>query len=156
MSQFARTAIFGVTPLSLVLGRACCLSDRPPVGLYDPDGERALRGSLFLGVSALQKPSQLDPPEAPLEVALVGTEDGLAGLRQLIPREDLLVLTLGPWNAEDFSTCYAERAQSSEEFLIDTITASIPSLTFQLHGLPDQRERARVYLRTLSPGFNVS
>lgn len=156
MSQFAHIGIFGVTPLTLILGRACCLNDRPPVGLYDPDEQNALRGALFLGVAARQKPSQLDPPEAPLQVALVGSREGLSDLGQLRPRKDLLVLTLGPWEAEGFSTCFAERPESEGELPIDTIAASVPSLAFKLHGPPEQTKRARDFLRTLSPDFNLS
>ena len=155
MSQFAHVGIIGVTPLTLVLGRACCLNDRPPVGLYDPDEQNALRGALFLGVSARQKPSQLDPPEAPLQVALVGSREGLWALGQLRPRKDLLVLTLGPWEAEGFFTCFAE-LENEGELPIDAIAASLPSLTFKLHGPPEQTKKARDYLRTLSLEFNVS
>lgn len=153
MSQLGCTAIFGVTPLSLILGRACALADRPPVGLYDPDPQTALRGALFLGISSRQQPQQLDPPQERLEVALVGHEAGLEAIRHLEARPELLILILGPWRLNGYSLCQATTDETA--LSIASISAELPELSFHLSGPEPERERARSYLRALSSTFRV-
>lgn len=158
MSTLIPTALFGVTPSSLILGRACCLDDRPPVGLYDPDGQNALEGALFLGISARKDPDQLNPPDAPLRVIIVGHPEALQGVQQLTPRgSTVLVLTLftGPLTmGPEVLHCQAVPVTESEGTSL-AITAALPTITFKLAGSAAGRREGAAFLRSLSPGFQT-
>lgn len=154
MSYPTRTALFGVSPLSLLLGRACCLRDRQPVGLYDPDPEKALRGALFLGISARREPDQLNPFENPLEVAIVAHAAAVQGLARLTPHRGLLAISLGP-EVPARSGLRVCRALTPDhgEIAEDVISASIPDLLFRLEGSPETQKEAREFLQDLSSHF---
>lgn len=152
-------AILGVTPFSLLLGRACCLADCPPVGLYDPDPANALRGALFLGISARQQAAQLSPAETPLQVAFVGHEQAAHGLDQLPPdrAEGLLVISLCPLPAPGRNVCFALPLTPSESELAGQAIASfVPDIVFRLEGETDARLAAQELLRSLSPNIRFA
>jgi hypothetical protein len=152
MPNISHLAILGVTPLTLLLGRACCLADRPPVGLYDPDPAEALRGALFLGLSARQRPDQLNPPEAPLRAALVGHQEAAEALLQLPPGGSLRVISLGRFPAHGHDVCYAvPLAPEVGELNSTAISSAIPPLLFRLEGSPEAVEAGRAMLAALSP-----
>jgi hypothetical protein len=155
MPIILRTALFGVTPATLLLGRACCLADCPPVGLYDQDPQAALMGALFLGLSARQEPQQLHSPESPLEVALVGSQQAWRALASLQAPSILAILLYEP-AAEDRSEargCWAVPDDTGPSDQALAITASMPPLTFALAGGLSARREGEAYLRSLSPDF---
>jgi hypothetical protein len=148
------TALFGVTPASLLVGRACCLADHPPVGLYDPDPETALKGALFLGLSARKDPDQLNPPEAPLRVAIVGHQQALDALQRLTPRDQplLTILLFEGAVAGGQRACQAVPDEGGGE-QAQAITAAMPELCFTLSGDENAKREGQAYLQALSPGF---
>jgi hypothetical protein len=140
-SQSQPVALFGATTLSLLLGRACCLADRPPVGLYDPDWQSALRGALYLGVSAREKPAQL----CPFEIAIVGHQEGLDALRGLSHQPSLVLSLFQGRPHSDPNLC---QAITDSPLADSSIAAEIPDLTFRLEG--PAKGRAQAFLESLS------
>lgn len=156
MSKHSRIAIFGVTPMSLLLGRACCLADNPPVGIYDDNESTALGAALFLGVSARKEPSQLNSPSDPLEIAIVGSPTSASALRDLDPKDKLLAISVVPLGEtiDGLSSCYAAPINTSDaELSSKSISAHIPELIFRLEGEQQARLRAYEFLSGLSPNI---
>ncbi len=156
MSERPRIAIFGVTPLTLLLGRACCLADNPPVGLYDTNESSALNGALFLGISARKEPNQLNQRSAPLGIAIVGNPTSAKALSELDPKDKLLAISLIPLEepTKNLSLCYAAPLNTSDaELNSEAISADIPELIFRLHGHHAARLRAYEFLSGLSPNI---
>ncbi len=152
-------ALFGATSTTLTLGRACCLADHPPLGLYDPDPQTALSGALFLGLSARQSPEQLDPPETPLRVALVGSAAGLEATKRLTPQREQPLLVISFFAAEgepqEENRC---QALVEDDSLLEeaAITATVPPLTFRLSGPEAARREAESFLLSVSPSFRIT
>ena len=150
-----RIAIFGVSPASLLLGRACCLADTAPVGLYDADDLSALKGALFLGICARKEPQQLNPPSNPLQVAIIGNADSAEGLARLDPKENLLIISLFPYvpteTLANGSFCLALPSQT--DLSTSEIAATVPEISFRLEGDETARQRAHQFLSGLSPSI---
>jgi hypothetical protein len=123
------------------------------VGLFDPDPQTALRGALFLGISARQKASQLNPPESPLQVALLARPEAALELARL-DAPGLLVLSLFPSRLEMAGASHC-RAIALDPGTLESsaIAASIPPLTFRLEGSTAARREGYEYLQSLSPCF---
>lgn len=151
-----RIAIFGVSPASLLLGRACCLADTAPVGLYDADDLSALKGALFLGICARKDPQQLNPDSNPLQVAIIGNADSAEGLARIDRKESLLIISLFPGAPTEALTdggsfCLALPSQT--ELSTSEIASTVPEISFQLEGDERARHRARQFLSGLSPNI---
>lgn len=156
MSERPRIAIFGVTPLTLLLGRACCLADNPPVGIYDTNEAPALEGALFLGISARKEANQLNPLSSPLEIAIVGGPTSESALRELEPKDKLLAISLVPLEGpiDGLALCYATPLNTSDtELNSESISANIPELIFRLQGDHKTRLRAYEFLSSLTPNI---
>lgn len=147
-----RIAVFGVTPLSLLLGRACCLADNPPVGVYDENESSALEGALCLGVSARREPNDLNPDSLPLQVAIFGTESATHALDSLGPTDNLLIITLFDWSGpQSVSACSAVPIKTGDPSVYtNTITAGVPELTFRLQASDTTKQAAQEFLSGLS------
>lgn len=147
-----RIAVFGVTPLSLLLGRACCLADNPPVGVYDENESSALEGALCLGVSARREPNDLNPDSLPLQVAIFGTESATQALDSLYPIDNLLIITLFDWTgSQPASACSAIPIHTGDPSVYtNTISAGVPEMTFDLKGSDAKKQAAQEFLNGLS------
>ncbi len=158
MSTIHQIAIFGATPLSLLLGRACGLKDRLPIGLLDPNSEVALRGALHLGISAFEDPARLHSPQTPLQLAIIGNPEGASVFAELSDRETLpLALCLFPETPQLSSKwCQAVPLVIPTE-LETSIAASIPHIDFRIHASsPEDKKAGQKLLAELSPTFQFS
>lgn len=159
MPILPRTAIFGITPLTLMLGRACCLADNPPVGLHDRSPELALQGALLLGVAARGEPSDLDPAGSPLELALVGHFQAWVDLLSIPSRvEPFLAISLfphPPTASTPWPHCQAVLKTPLSAEQLDAVPAHLPELVFELHGDPEAQKQGGRFLSSLSTRFRL-
>lgn len=159
MTHYSRIALFGGNSLGLLLGQAVRLSDSSGLELYDPDPQAALRGSLFLGVSAwtsLQTPQEtktldidlvlLAEPNATPDFSLLTTEGPSA----------LLIIKFFADQICDQGRLVCQALPSPLEGL-DTleITKKVPEMTFHLSGTSEAVKRGREALTALSNSFSV-
>lgn len=151
-------ALFGLSQTTLTLGRACCLADHPPLGLYDPDPQTALRGALFLGLSARQRPEQLLEQENPLGVALVGSDEGLEAAKRLplLEGQPLLIISFFDAPGEPEGNHCRALVENLSALQDGAITATVPPLTFRLSGPEPARREAEAFLSAVSPDFQFS
>lgn len=144
-----RVALFGLSHVALMIGRACSLKDRPPVGIYDPDSAQALKASLFLGVSALSSPELVTAQKPDLLVCSIPWEGELNGC-----------LLLNLHNREEKSpegndrVCWATPS-IPHQGIPETITSVLPPILFQLEGETEPVARVQEFLTGLSPKFSA-
>lgn len=155
MSKIQQSAIFGVTPLSLLFGRACGLLDRLPIGIYDVDPQSALSGALHLGVSAFDEPQRLHSPQSPLQLAIIGNAEA-EKLFATLPAPPL-ALCLFP-EAPTLATAWFQALPlESTEAFASSIPAVMPVLTFRLTASSDEEKKVgREILAELSSTFIIS
>ena len=155
MSRIQQSAIFGVTPLSLLFGRACGLLDRLPIGIYDIDPQSALHGALHLGVSAFDSPQRLHNPQSPLQLAIIGNIETAHAFASLAAPPIALCLfseeptLLSPW--------FQAVPLDSTGALASSIPAVMPNLAFRLTASsPEEKKAGEEILAELSPTFTFS
>lgn len=148
MTPHPRIAILGVTPLSLLLGRACHLADIPPIGLYDPDTHLALQGALILGISARRNPGDLDPLRAPLNLAILATPEVIPAALTLTSK-DLFVLTLFVKSDLPLAWCQAQALLEPTDS-DQTLSEHLPNLHFTLQGSTAAQKKGENFLLSLS------
>ncbi len=153
MHSLPRIALFGVTPLSLLLGRACCLADNSPVGLFEPDSKLALQGALILGIAARKKPEDM----APVEVAILARPEAWPDTPSTLEQKSPLLLCLfdDPVLAPNWHNCQLllQTPLASQEL---AVAESIPPLSFQLQGTGEAIEKGRRFLASLSSSFTYT
>jgi len=144
-----RVALFGLSHVALMIGRACSLKDRPPIGIYDPDPAHGLKASLFLGVSALAGPELVAARKPDLLVCSIPWEGELNGC-----------LLLNLHNREERSSegkesvCWVTPSIPNQG-IPDTITSVLPPISFRLEGENEPVVRAQEFLTGLSPKFSA-
>ncbi len=158
MTQYSRIALFGVNSLGLLLGQAVRLSDSSGLELYDPDPQAALRGSLFLGVSAwtkLQTPQ--DSASSDIDLMLLTEPDAAPNLSDThtaaSSRPFIIKFFAAPISAEGYLVCQALPPTLGELELLE-ITKKVPEMTFHLSGTLEAVERGREALTALSKSFS--
>ena len=155
MSKIQQSAIFGATPLSLLLGRACGLMDRLPIGIYDTDPQSALNGALHLGVSAFEDPLRLHSAQSPLQLAIIGNIETARAFAAL--SDPPLALCLFPENPELLTPWFQALPVESTEAFALSIPAVMPHLNFRLTASgPEEKKVGREILTELSSTFFIS
>ncbi len=159
-------AIVGVSPLSLILGRACSLSDAPIVGIYDPDHSKALRASLLLGTSALDAPAKVMNWGQSPGVLLLSNPDLInfgevltdskerAGFRLLFALH--LYSRPARFNEHTWPQCWLESVTPSPVYDETVISSQVQPLTFVLEGLGESQATAKKWLEAISREFTIS
>ena len=120
----ARVALIGVSQKSMLLGRACCLSEIPVVGVYDTDPQLALRASLFLGISAHATLEQLWETQPSVLLC-----SGTLPTELLSTGHQIIALT-----GDRPDVCTLHFAQDLEDELPSQITSALPTLSLTLSG----------------------
>lgn len=152
MSLPPKIAIFGVSPLSLLIGQALNLADHPAVGIYDPDPREALRGSLLLDIAARKRAQQLSPPQASLNLIVLAHRKAAQEL-QNIYLQDSFIVQLYSDEATDSDWCQAVLI-SKQPLEDSSIRFELPRLTFRLAGSPLAKEQGARFLSSLSSNFS--
>lgn len=146
-SKVATVALFGTSPLSLILGRSCALREISVLSVYEPDPQAALRASLYLGVSARSTPEHILTSGA--EVVLAVTVPP-AELMEKCTR--VLLLSKPDPNALPNELTWIE---SVDGLALDqeptTIASRPPELTFHLGG--SRKKELTEFLNQLSDSF---
>jgi hypothetical protein len=146
-----KIALHGVDHLALIIGRACSLKDNPVLGIYDPDPQKALRGALFLGVSALASANQLLAQNPDILVCCTPLADNSP-----VPEGLGLVINLYSQIADsgDRHRCWARQLTQLSDGIPDQITSELPALLFELTGHDESCHATADYLEEL--GFSVT
>ena len=146
--QMTKVSLFGVSRNAVLLGRACALSDKPVLGIYDPDPQNALRAALFLGVSARHTSE-----------ALFADEPDVVLCSRPIPEVEsqALLIRLGPKGNESPhpNLCWADDG-SADDSIPDQISNELPRLELTLEGTDDAIERAKSFFQGLSSNIVTS
>ncbi len=144
MAVSRTVALLGVTPISLILGRALSLQDNPALGVHDPDAQEGLKASLFLGISAWSTSDQLleKSPDLILSSLNLGADFS----------PGTLVLQLGAGTSERPRTCHLQVDQPERPA---EISSALPALEFQIEGPDPAVAEAEAWLSSLSPNFTV-
>lgn len=148
LSNQPKVSLYGVTRNTLSIGRACALNDRPVLGVYDPDPQRALRAALFLGVSAR---SSLETFQADAPEVIVSS---LAGAEDLFKEQLLIQLGEGPQNTDLSNLCRAI-CEDSEEFP-EAITNELAPLEVSLQGSEQAVALGREFFQGLPGRFVIA
>ncbi len=137
--------------LTLLLGRACSLNDDPVVGLHDPDPQRALRGALFLGVSALESPEKLLAQSPRVLICSGPLADSETSNSELA-----LTINLCEQSGPDRPrTCWATHHSELPPDIPTEIASEVPELRFKLSGSEASIALAARFLKGLSPSFSI-
>ena len=144
-----QVSLYGVSRIALFLGRACALKDRPILGLYDSDAQKALRAALYLGVSARGTLESFlkDGPSV-----IISSLPDISSL----PSEALLIQLVEV--AGDYAgpnLCWAVCDRSEDE-IPEQISSESPPLQFKLDGAPEAVRLTSEFFHQLPADIQVS
>lgn len=144
MALYRTVALLGVTPITLILGRALALRDNPALGIYDPDPQEGLKASLFLGISAFTTTQQLLQSHPDLLVSSLDLESDFSPGTPVLQFDGL--------SSARPDTCWIEVEQPDRP---TEISNALPPLEFKATGPDPTVAEVEAWLRSLSTLFEV-
>ena len=148
-SKPLRVSLFGVSRIALFLGRTCALKDRPILGVYDPDAEKALRAALYLGVSARASTESFFKDDPSIIIS------SLPDISPIPPGAVIVQLCESAGDLEQTNLCWAVCDRSEDE-IPEQISSESPPLQFTLHGGPEAVRLATEFFHQLPGDIQVS
>jgi len=144
-----QVSIHGVSRIALFLGRACALKDRPILGVYDSDAQKALRAALYLGVSARATTESFLKDGPTIIISSLPDISPLPSDALLIQLVEVAGDPAGP------NLCWAVCDRSDDE-IPEQISSESPLLKFTLGGDPEAVRLTTEFFRQLPADIQVS